>query len=66
MPNLVRWNNGHYLPPLLCYPVLQQLGTRLSAHERDIAYTLNRYAGWTHKKIGSSLSVSYSAISASL
>ena len=66
MPNLVRRNNGHHPPPLLRYPVLRQPGTRLSARERDIAYTLNRYAGWTHEKIGSSLGVSRSAISASL
>ena len=66
MPNLVRRNNGHYPPPLLCYPVLRQPGTRLSARERDITYTLNCYAGWTYEKISSSLSVSYTAISASL
>jgi hypothetical protein len=66
MPNLVRQNHSHYPPPLLRYLVLQQPGTRLSVCERDIIYTLNRYTSWTHEKISSSLSVSHSAISASL
>ena len=66
MPNLVRQNRSHHPPPLLRYPVLQQPGTRLSIHERDITYTLNRYASWTHDRIGHRLGVSRSAISASL
>ena len=65
MPNLVRRRRGHHPSPLR-YLVLRQLGTRLSVRERDIAYTLNRYASWTHERIGSSLGVSRSAISASL
>jgi len=66
MLNLIRHKRGHHLPPMLSYPVLRNAGTRLSLRERDIAYSLNRYAGWTHERIGSSLGVSRSAISASL
>ena len=66
MPNLIRRNRGHHPPPLLRYPVLRDLGTRLSFRGRDIAYSLHRHAGWTHERIGGSLSVSRDTISASL
>ena len=66
MPNLIRYKRGHHPPPMLSYPVLRNTETRLSLREHNIAYSLNRYAGWTHEKIGSSLGVSCSAISASL
>ena len=45
MPNLIRHKRGHHPPPMLSYPVLRNAGTRLSLRERDIAYSLNRYAG---------------------
>ena len=51
MLNLIRYKRGHHLPLMLSYPVLQNAGTRLSSHERNIAYSLNRYASWTCKKI---------------
>ena len=66
MPNLIRHKRGHHPPLMLSYLVLRNAGTRLSLRERDIAYSLNCYAGWTHEKIGSSLGVSRNAISASL
>ena len=52
MPNLIRHKRGHHLPPLLSYPVIQNAGTRLFLRERNIAYSLDRYAGWTYNKIG--------------
>ena len=66
MLNLIRQNRGHYPPPLLRYPVLRDPGTRLSFCERDIAYSLNRHAGWTYEKIGWSLGVSRDTVSFSL
>jgi hypothetical protein len=65
MPNLIRRNGGHHPPPIK-YPVLRDPGTRLSYRERDIIYSLNQHAGWTHTKIGNTLGISWDTITSSL
>ena len=68
MPNLVRRQRGHH-PPIQ-YPILRDPlrdpGTRLSYRERDIIYSLNQHAGWTHRRIGSTLGVSRDTVTCSL
>jgi len=61
MPNLIRQNRGHHPPPIQ-YPILRDPGTQLSHRERDIAYSLNRYTGWAHRRISSSLGISTQGI----
>ena len=45
---------------------LQDLGTRLSYHKRNIAYSLNRYASQSYSRISSSVSLSKYIITTSL
>jgi transposase len=65
MPNLIRRNNGNQ-PPRIRYPILRDPGTRLSYRERDTTYSLAQYAGWTHRKIGTSLGIPERTISNAL
>jgi DNA-binding CsgD family transcriptional regulator len=55
-----------YHPPPIQYPILRDLGTRLSYRERDIAYTLKYHASWADKCIARSLGISRETISNSL
>ena len=68
MPNFVRRQRGHH--PLIQYPIhrdpLRDLGTRLSYRERNIIYSLNQHAGWTYRRIGSTLGVSRDIVTCSL
>ena len=65
MPSLVRWRGHH--PPIQ-YPrdPLRDPGTRLLYREHNITYSLNRHAGWSHSRIGSSLGLSKCTITTSL
>ena len=65
MPNLVRRRRGNHPPPLRP-PIRRDPGTSLFYRERDIAYSLNQYAGWTHYDISHSLGISTKTISYSL
>jgi transposase len=65
MPNLIRHKRGHHPPPIQ-YPRLRDPGTRLSYRERDIVYSLNQHAGWTHEKVGYSLGISKDTVTYTL
>ena len=65
MPPLVR-RRGRYPPIQYPRDPLRDPGTRLSDRKRNIAYSLNRYAGWSYSRISSSLGLSKYTITTSL